>query len=178
MKLSGTTSTTALQDAHTRLVLEIYVGSNAILGKSSLLLNRNGLTHKTWVCCKALKYVCYIQYVGQRVTKLTVLLQPYLLQVVYMTFQRLTVSCILAWYLFLSSSSETFSHTVSSYVHTYYAHIRWRYAATINKHHWYFFFRDTFLVVRMYTPTLHTHTCWRHAANITAWVWCTLTPSL
>ena len=95
-KTAGTTSTTALQDAHTRLVLEIYVGSNAILGKSSLLLNRSGLTHKTWVCCKALKYVCYIQYVGQRVTKLTVLLQPYLLQVVYMTFQRLTVSCILA----------------------------------------------------------------------------------
>ena len=65
-KTAGTTSTTALQDAHTRLVLEIYVGSNAILGKSSLLLNRSGLTHKTWVCCKALKYVCYIQYVGQR----------------------------------------------------------------------------------------------------------------
>jgi len=31
---------------------------------------------------------------GQRATKLPVLFQPYLLQVMYMTFQYLTVSCI------------------------------------------------------------------------------------
>ena len=35
-----------------------------------------------------------MQYVGQRATKLPVLFQPYLLQVVYMTFQYVTVLCI------------------------------------------------------------------------------------
>ena len=39
-------------------------------------------------------HVGYMQYVGQRATKLPVLFQPYLLQVMYMTFQYLTVSCI------------------------------------------------------------------------------------
>ena len=33
-------------------------------------------------------------YVGQRATKLPVLFQPYLLQVMFMTFHYLTVSCI------------------------------------------------------------------------------------
>ena len=31
---------------------------------------------------------------GQRATKLPLLFQPYLLQVMYMTFQYLTVSCL------------------------------------------------------------------------------------
>ena len=35
-----------------------------------------------------------MQYVGQRATKLPVLFQPYLLRVMNMTFQYLTVSCI------------------------------------------------------------------------------------
>ena len=45
---------------------------------------------------EAFKHVCYMQYmyVGQRATKLPVLFQSYLLQVMYMTFQYLTVSAI------------------------------------------------------------------------------------
>ena len=53
------------------------------------------LPNTAWVF-EACKYVCYMQYVrgGQRATKLPVLFQSYLLQVMYMTFQYLTVSCI------------------------------------------------------------------------------------
>ena len=60
-----------------------------------------------WVYCmmfEDFKNVCYMHCTGQRVTKLPVLFQPYLLQIMYMTFQYLTVSCIPAigfyvWYL-------------------------------------------------------------------------------
>ena len=41
---------------------------------------------------EAFKYVCYIQCTGQT---LPVLFQSYLLQVMYMAFQYLTVSCLL-----------------------------------------------------------------------------------
>ena len=54
--------------------------------------NHSGLTVNTaWVCCLHMfDAIC----IGQGATKLPVLFQPYLLQVVYVTFQYLTVSCI------------------------------------------------------------------------------------
>ena len=54
----------------------------------------SGLTHHTLHSICDLKYVCYMQYVGQRVTMLPVLFQPYPGHVLSMTFHYLTVSCI------------------------------------------------------------------------------------
>ena len=59
----------------------------------SYLLQLGHACDPQWAYSPNTAWVCYIQCTGQKVTKLHVLLQPYLLQVMYMTFQYLTVSC-------------------------------------------------------------------------------------